>query len=75
MATCPSYFVFKFIHPHILSLGWDSQLVLYLEDVVAVPPMSSLISSFALSHISTCFGLCSSLGGHVCGSNYERAKL
>ena len=30
---------------------------------------------FALSHICTCFGLCSSLGGHVCGDSYGRAKL
>ena len=43
--------------------------------VVAVPAMPSLISSFALSHICTCFGLCSSLGGHVCGDSYGRAKL
>ena len=43
--------------------------------VVAVPAMSSLISSFALSHICTCFGLCSSLGGHVCRDSYGRAKL
>ena len=42
---------------------------------MAVPAMPSLISSFALSHICACFGLCSSLGGHVCGDSYGQAKL
>ena len=32
--------------------------------------ISSLISSFLLSHLRACFGLCNSLGGHICGDRH-----
>ena len=31
----------------------------------------TLILTFLLNHICTCFGLCNSLGGHICGDSYE----
>ena len=42
-----------------------------LGHAVAVLAIRTLISSFLLSHICTCFGLCNSLGGHICGDSYE----
>ena len=38
---------------------------------VAVLEIHALISSFLLSHICTYFGLCNSLGGHICGDSYD----
>ena len=38
---------------------------------MAVLAISTLISSFLLSHTCTCFGLCNSLVRHICGDSYE----
>ena len=38
---------------------------------VAVLAIRTLISSVLLSHICTCFGLCNSLGGHICRDSYD----
>ena len=59
----------------VVPFGQGTAKTIKVGRIVAVPAMSSSISSFALSHICTCFGLCSSLGGHVCGDSYGRAKL
>ena len=47
------------------SVGW------VFWDVVAELAICTLISSFLFSHIYRCFGLCNSLGGHICGDSYE----
>ena len=39
--------------------------------IVAVLAIRTLISSFLLGHICGWFGLCNSLGGHICGDSYE----
>ena len=59
----------------VASVGQGKAQTIKVERIVTVPAMSSSISSVALSHICTCFGLCSCLGGHVCGDSYGRAKL
>ena len=38
---------------------------------MAVVAIRTLISSFLLSYLCTCFGLCNSLGGDICGDSYE----
>ena len=49
--------------------------IIIASTIMAVPVMSSLISSFTPSYICTCFGLCNILGRHICGDSYKQTKL
>ena len=78
-----SFFLFSFsslssfsVVAGVVSFGQGTAKTIKVGRVVAVLAIRALISSFLLSHICTCFGLCNSLGGHICGDScYGRAKL
>ena len=55
----------------VVSFGQGTAKTIKVGRVVAVLAIRTLISSVLLSHICTCFGLCNSLGGHICGDSYE----